>query len=205
MLAVTRKYTSGEHFVEIAHVQPCGLSDDMLARVKQTVFAALDALHIREGAAHTEFKVDSEGEIRLIEAGARMGGDLIGSSLVPMTTGLDYVKMVLDTALGRTPDFRKMSGELLPGRGRAALIRYLFTRKDEELLRRVWREHPEWIACSSLEGPDFGPEGSASVTAAAGEPEGKEELVLPLDSSGRHGFYILRGEDAGELIRAAGL
>ena len=202
MLAVTRKYTSGEHFVEIAHVQPCGLDQDRIRQVQETVFAALEALHIREGASHTEFKIDREGQIRLIEAGARMGGDCIGSALVPMTTGFDYVKMALDTALGKEPDFQAKPSDI-PGRGNAALIRYIFTKEDAEHFRKLQKEHPEWIACCCI------PEETAKQheEAAGNDSQGKNgsKPGLPQDSSTRHGYYILRGEDAAGLVLAAGL
>ena len=34
-----------------------------------------------------------------------MGGDCIGSDLVPLSTGYDYMKMVVDVADNREPDF----------------------------------------------------------------------------------------------------
>ncbi len=45
-------------------------------------------------------KIDEDGNIRVIEIGARMGGDFIVSNLVQLSTGYDFVKGVIDVALG---------------------------------------------------------------------------------------------------------
>ena len=37
----------------------------------------------------------------MMEIGARMGGDFIGSDLVQLSTGYDFLKGVIDVALGR--------------------------------------------------------------------------------------------------------
>ena len=66
--------------------------------VKKVIFEALDALEVTNGASHSEFKIMPNGEIRIIEIGARMGGDCIGSDLVKISTGYDFVKMTLDVS-----------------------------------------------------------------------------------------------------------
>lgn len=37
-------------------------------------------------AAHSEFKITPNGDVKIIEIGARMGGDCIGSDLVQIST-----------------------------------------------------------------------------------------------------------------------
>lgn len=69
------------------------------------MFRALDALEIRNGAGHSELRIDKAGNIRIIEIGSRMGGDCIGSDLVPLSTGQDFVAMAVDTAAGKPPVF----------------------------------------------------------------------------------------------------
>ena len=61
---------------------------------------ALDALHIQYGASHSELKITKNDDIRVIEIGARMGGDFIGSNLVQLSTGYDFLKGVIEVALG---------------------------------------------------------------------------------------------------------
>lgn len=101
ILQLTDKVTTGEpYFVELEHHQPSTLPQEIQAKIKVLVPHALDALHIKYGASHSEIKISDEGEIRFIEIGARMGGDFIGSDLVKLSTGYDFLKGVIDVALG---------------------------------------------------------------------------------------------------------
>ena len=111
-LALTRKYTTGApHFIEKGHLQPASVNVDVLEQIKEITFHALDSLQINNGASHTELKITPNGQIKLIEIGARMGGDFIGSNLVAMSTGIDFVKAVIQVALGQEPDLKaKISG-----------------------------------------------------------------------------------------------
>ncbi len=174
LLTITEKFTTGDpHFIERGHLEPPELPEELRQRAEETVFRALDALHVRSGASHTEIRISPSGEVRLIEAGARMGGDCIGSDLVPLTTGYDYVGMVLDIALGRQPDFT-----VRPHRC-AAGIRFIMNAGDLEVFRTVERTAPGLVVRHFLE------EGDVSE--------------VPADSSSRHGFFIIAGDDPGEI------
>ena len=99
-LAFTKKYTTNApHFIETGHIEPSDIPEDLQPTIKQEIFKALDALNIKNSASHTEFKIDQHGNFGIIEIGARMGGDCIGSDLVKLSTGNDFVKMVIDVAL----------------------------------------------------------------------------------------------------------
>lgn len=101
ILQITDKVTTeAPFFVELEHHQPSTLPDDIKQRVKEIVLNALDALHIQYGASHAELKITNDGDIRVIEIGARMGGDFIGSDLVRLSTGYDFLKGVIEVALG---------------------------------------------------------------------------------------------------------
>ena len=101
ILQITDKVTTGApYFVELEHHQPSTLPDDVQKRVKEIVLHALDALHIRYGASHSELKITENGDIKVIEIGARMGGDFIGSDLVRLSTGYDFLKGVIEVAIG---------------------------------------------------------------------------------------------------------
>lgn len=101
VLQITDKVTTeAPFFVELEHHQPSFLPEEIKARVKEIVLNALDALHIEYGASHSELKITKEGDIRVIEIGARMGGDFIGSNLVQLSTGYDFLKGVVDVAFG---------------------------------------------------------------------------------------------------------
>lgn len=100
ILQITDKVTTGApFFVELEHHQPSSLSVDIKSRVKAIVLNALDALHIQYGASHSELKITEDGDIKVIEIGARMGGDFIGSDLVRLSTGYDFLQGVIEVAM----------------------------------------------------------------------------------------------------------
>ena len=101
ILQITDKVTTGApFFVELEHHQPSSLSADIQQRAREIVHHALDALHIRYGASHSELKITENGDIKVIEIGARMGGDFIGSDLVRLSTGYDFLQGVVEVAIG---------------------------------------------------------------------------------------------------------
>lgn len=144
-LALTRKFTTGEpHFIETGHMQPAGVEQDTLERIKKVVSHGLDTLHVSYGPSHAEVKVGADGSVTIIEIGARMGGDCIGSDLVPLSTGYDFVGMAVDIACGKPPVFHKGPYH------KEARIRFVFSEEDmakldavrKEGRERVWRISP---------------------------------------------------------------
>ena len=131
-LALTKKYTTGApHFIETGHQQPSDIPAEYQSGIIESVFKALDSLNIKNGASHTEFKLLEGGEIRIIEIGARMGGDCIGSDLVFLSTGVDFVAAVVDIACGNEP---KLEPYHEPQK---AAIRFLFDEQDLLLIEEA--------------------------------------------------------------------
>jgi len=115
ILAITDKVTTEDpYFVELEHHQPSQLSVEIQEKIKVETFKALTALNILFGASHAEFKITPDGNVYAIEVGARMGGDFIGSHLVQLSTGYDFVKGVIDISLGNfeepVTNYQKCSG-----------------------------------------------------------------------------------------------
>ncbi len=168
-LALTQKYTTGApHFIETGHVEPAIVSEETLGNIQKTVVHALDSLLIKYGASHTEIKVTPGGDVKIIEIGARMGGDCIGSDLVQISTGYDFVNMVIDIACGKQPSFEKVC---TPQR---AEVRFLFGKEDFQRLEELKKTNPDCLyRVSELKEP--------------------EEGITVTDSSARYGYYIIRG------------
>ena len=95
------------YFLEHIHSQPANLTDEQRHRVDYVVQCALNALAINNGASSVEFVIDLDNQLKVIEVTPSMYGDFIGTDLVPVSTGFDYLKMVLDIACGSAPDFKK--------------------------------------------------------------------------------------------------
>nr|WP_280921164.1 ATP-grasp domain-containing protein [Paenibacillus turicensis] len=166
-LAFTKKYTTGSPFyIETGHMQPSDIPNVIQKKVVLEVFKALDALNIEYGASHTEFKLLSNGEIRIVEIGARMAGDCIGTDLVQISTGYDYVKMVLDVSMGNEPCFKKNTAPKI------AIIKYLVDQKDFEIFAEIKAKYRHYIWRSSMTNEHF-------------------RLIKNYDSTSRLGFFIL--------------
>jgi biotin carboxylase len=106
-IQITEKETSGTpYFVEKAQHQPAKLEDKMVSKIINIIKKALTVLEVEYGATHSEIIVSSENEIYITEIGARMGGDYIGSDLVELSTGFDFVKAVVEVALGNEPKIK---------------------------------------------------------------------------------------------------
>ena len=166
ILAITDKVTTGApHFVELAHHQPSSLPKSILEEIEQETVKALNALEIRNGASHSEFKITEKGEIFIIEVGARMGGDFIGSHLVKLTTGFDYIEAVIKIALNC------FEGKVNISEGKAAGV-YFLSEENKSIL------------------PFFQKENLFDVEKAIQ----KQQLIKVSNSNDRSGYLIYQNE-----------
>lgn len=118
ILQITDKLTTGApRFVEMGHTQPSRLGAAIQERITDLTRRAVKAIGIENGPAHVEIMVTESGP-KMVELGARMGGDCITTHLVPLSTGIDMIKATIDICLGQTPD-------IVPKQNRGAVIRYL--------------------------------------------------------------------------------
>lgn len=99
IIQITDKITTGEpYFVEMGHTQPSILPIDIQDDIKKVSRKAVEALGIDKGPAHIEIKATVNGA-KIVEVGARLGGDHITTDLVPLSTGIDMVELAVKTAL----------------------------------------------------------------------------------------------------------
>lgn len=78
VIGITDKFLSNEpYFSEIGHRVPSYLTENKLISIKieEMALKVCDALNISYGMAHVEMKVGLNGEIVIIEVGARTAGD----------------------------------------------------------------------------------------------------------------------------------
>jgi len=170
---LTHKFTTGApNFIETGHMEPAPVDEDTYTRVKDVVFHALDSLQIRYGASHSELKIAEDGTIRLIEIGGRMGGDFIGSALVEATTGVDFVKAVIDVALGNKPQWDTKSTGV-------AAVRFVFNQADLDILNELKKTAPQYFVASNVEELD-----DRTVT----------------DSASRFGYFLMRADNLSALL-----
>lgn len=170
MLCVTQKYTTGApNFIETGHLEPAEIPDIYIEKIRKTVFHALDSLEIKNSASHSEIKINDDGVIKIIEIGARMGGDFIGSNLVQMSTGYDFVKAVIDVALGNKIDIFEPKNS-----NSYAAVRFIFSHDDIDVLNQIKNDDNSILVCENV-----------------GEISSQEVK----DSSSRFGYYLMKADN----------
>ncbi len=92
------------YFTDAGYNQPTLLSDETKEKIRQVAVAANMALENYKGSSCTEMIVTKEGP-KIVEVGARLAGDCMTTHLVPLSTGVDMVKAVINIALGEPVDF----------------------------------------------------------------------------------------------------
>jgi biotin carboxylase len=107
IIQITDKLTTGApFFVEMGHNQPSMLSKETKKKIAEIAIAANKAIGIENGPSHTEIKVTKNGP-KIVELGARLGGDNITTHLVPLSTGVNMVEACIKIALGEKPDIEQ--------------------------------------------------------------------------------------------------
>lgn len=120
VVQITDKLTTGApYFVEMGHSQPAVLEKSVKKKICETAIAANRAIGIEEGPSHTEIKMTKDGP-KIVELGARLGGDNITTHLVPLSTGVDMVECCIKIALGEEAD-------IIPKFKRGSAVRYFHT------------------------------------------------------------------------------
>ncbi len=178
VIQITDKITTGApHFVEMGHTQPSRLH--CLEEIKRVAVAANKALGIENGPSHTEIIVTNQGP-KIVELGARLGGDCITTHLVPLSTGVDIVEACILIALGEKPD-------ITPSLECGSAIRYFHQR--EGIVKSIdGIKEVEKLA------------GVKQVSIVHGIGERITEIT---DSGSRMGFVIAQGSDANDAASIA--
>lgn len=127
VLAVTdKKTTEAPYFVELGHNQPSVFSEVIQQKLKEGAIAGVKALGLSNCAAHCELKLQ-DGEVYLMEIGARMGGDFISTELTHLSTGIDMVAATINVVIGIKPNLQPIETK------HGVCIRY-FTPKPGKLI-----------------------------------------------------------------------
>ncbi|MBQ2306155.1 MAG: ATP-grasp domain-containing protein [Clostridia bacterium] len=179
VLQITDKLTTGApHFVEMGHSQPTKQPGHVQKKIRDLAVRAVKAVGISNGPAHVEMILTENGP-KMVELGARMGGDCITSHLVPLSTGIDMVGATIRQSCGEAVDIE-------PKFNKGAAIRYFHTGKG--VLRNI--ENVE--QAEAIPGVR-----EISFVRRAGDAVGEIG-----SSADRVGFVIAQADDADSAIRA---
>ncbi|MFH7004519.1 ATP-grasp domain-containing protein [Flavobacterium bizetiae] len=106
VIAITEKLTKGIEnglFVEDTHIIPARITEDERLVIINEVIKAVDLIGLNNCPTHTEVKLNEKG-VFIIEIACRLGGDFIASDLVPLSTGVDMLKNLINLSLGLKVD-----------------------------------------------------------------------------------------------------
>lgn len=104
VLGVMGKHmTSPPDYAELGHSVPSLLPNE--EKVKKVARKAIKSLGINFGAVNMDVLVTHDGKVCIIDVGARMGGNLIGSHIIPIGTGVDYMGSLIRATVGDEVDF----------------------------------------------------------------------------------------------------
>ncbi len=107
VLGVMRKWmTTPPYYAELGHAIPNGLPKDIESKVINCVVKAIKSLGINHGSVNMDLLITKQGSVHIIDIGARMGGNLIGSHIIPYGTGIDYMGNMIRAAVGDPTDFQ---------------------------------------------------------------------------------------------------
>ena len=102
-------------------------------------------MKIEYGAIHPEFRITKEGKIYFMEIATRMGGDCIGTDLTPLSSGYDFMGMVINICCGKAPSFTKIREPKL------AENHYIMSQANLDEFNRLKLENPKSIwRCSVM-------------------------------------------------------
>ncbi len=105
VLGVLGKYmTNPPDYAELGHSIPSKLPIE--ETVKEVAQNAIKALGINFGAVNMDILVTSDNRVCIVDIGARMGGNLIGSHIIPLGTGVDYMGNLIRASVGDSIDMR---------------------------------------------------------------------------------------------------
>ncbi|WP_419961129.1 ATP-grasp domain-containing protein [Psychrobacillus sp. BM2] len=181
IIAITEKETTGApYFVEMGHMVPANITKSEEQQIISTVEATIKALEINNGPSHCELMLTESGP-KIIEIGARLGGDNITSYLVPLSTGYNMVKASINCAINQENNEKILYN-------RFSIIKYIDTINSGRIKGINGLENVE-------NSPYFI---EMKISKKIGD---KHEKVK--SSSDRIGYFIVSGEDRESLIKEA--
>lgn len=175
----TEKFiTPFPYTVEMAHLQPAPLTTNEMRRIDEVVIAAIKAIGIDNSASHAEVKLTKDGP-KIIEIGARLGGDYISSYLTLHSCGVNMDKAAIRVALGLKPDLRKLANKF-------SYIKYFKLPAGKRV-----KEVNDWKEILNEPGVVF-----ANITFKPGD-----EIPHITESSKRPGFVVVEGESRSQVMQ----
>lgn len=94
-------------YAELGHSISKSLNKDLEDKIVNVVKGAIKSLGINFGAVNMDILVTKENKVCIVDVGARMGGNLIGSHIIPIATGIDYMGNIIRASLNESVNFER--------------------------------------------------------------------------------------------------
>lgn len=104
LITLSKKMTDYPFFAELGHSY--NMDKKIENKILQKGHQIIKTLGINFGSVNMDFIVNNK-EVYMVDIGCRMGGNLIGSHIIPMSTGVDYMEMIINGALNKNIHFEK--------------------------------------------------------------------------------------------------
>lgn len=140
-----KKMTKPPYYAELGHQIPSEFNKEFEDKIENSIRKAIQALGVTFGSVNMDLLITPDGKIHIVDVGARMGGNLIGSHIIQAGTGVDYLGNLIKATVGDQVDFQIKSAPkavvtrllaLTPGK-----IRELPNFKEIEKKNSVTIEH----------------------------------------------------------------
>ena len=110
VLGIMRKWmTEPPYYAELGHAMPSGLDGTVEKKVIDCVEKAIKALGINFGSVNMDLLVTEDNKVYIVDVGARMGGNLIGSHIIPYGSGIPYIENMIKAHTGESINFKPVT------------------------------------------------------------------------------------------------
>lgn len=99
--------TKAPYYAELGHTISYAINKNLEDKIKEIVKKAIKGLEINFGSVNMDVLVTNKNEICIVDIGARMGGNLIGSHIIPISTGIDYMGNIIKASLNEEVNFEQ--------------------------------------------------------------------------------------------------
>lgn len=183
VLAIMQKdMTDPPYYAELGHTIPSGLSNQMENKIKDSVIKAINALEINFGSVNMDLLVTDDGKVCIVDIGARMGGNLIGSHIIPLSKGIDYMGNMIKAALNEEVDFGPKDNECVSTRLLALTPGKVIKLPD---FKKYYDDEIKYIVCNLEEGDTIREyhnnlDGCGYVVACGTDPKRIKDKVIEI-------------------------
>lgn len=107
VFAIMQKWmTNPPYYAELGHAIPNDLPFEIEKKAVECIKNAIRALGINYGSVNMDIIISKSGKVFIVDIGARMGGNLIGSNIIPLGTGIDYMSIIIKSAVKDSVSFK---------------------------------------------------------------------------------------------------